>query len=91
MPKVRASSGMIGTTRWPIPLSRRRSRSRPAKAMVVDTWRLPEPALVASKTLGAGMGRSRWRRTTRLGMEPSSARRRSIMYSYSGEPSAGRQ
>ena len=89
MPNVRASSGMIGTTWRPICLSRRRSRSRPAKAIVVDTSRLPEPALGLSKTLAAGWGSCRLP-TSRLGSEPASARRRCIMYSNSGESSAGR-
>jgi len=35
MPKVRASSGMIGTIRLPISLSRVRLRIRRLKAMVV--------------------------------------------------------
>jgi hypothetical protein len=36
MPKVRASSGTMGTTNWPIALSRVRLVSRRTKAMVVD-------------------------------------------------------
>ena len=36
MPKVRASSGMMGTTREPNSPSRHRLRSRRVKAVVVD-------------------------------------------------------
>ena len=45
MPKVRASSGMIGTIRSPMTLSRSRLRSSLAKAIVVDTSCLPEPVM----------------------------------------------
>ena len=44
MPKVRASSGMMGTIRLPMPLSRIRLRIRRAKAIVVDASWVPEPA-----------------------------------------------
>ncbi len=43
MPKVRASSGMIGTMRLPNSLSRSRSFSSRAKAIVVAISCLPEP------------------------------------------------
>ena len=88
MPKVRASSGMIGTIRWPSPLSRSRLRSITANAMVVDTDRLPEPASNSASVLSAGAG-SGLARTTRWGSEPLRARRRSIMYSYSTESGGG--
>ena len=39
MPKVRASSGTMGTMRFPISLSRIRSERMFTKAMVVDTCR----------------------------------------------------
>ncbi len=89
MPKVRASSGMIGTIRWPSPLSRSRLRSITANAMVVDTDRLPEPASNSARVLSAGAG-SGLARTTRWGSEPFRARRRSIMYWYSTESGGGR-
>ena len=43
MPKVRASSGMIGTKRGPMFLSRIRSLSRRTNAMVVAACCLPDP------------------------------------------------
>jgi hypothetical protein len=45
IPKVRASSGMIGTIRCPNSLSRIRSLSSRTNAMVVATCCLPEPFL----------------------------------------------
>ena len=45
MPKVRASSGMIGTKRGPISGSRMRSLSSRTNAIVVATSCLPEPRL----------------------------------------------
>ena len=89
MPNVRASSGMIGTTRWPTVGSRRRLRSRTANAMVVDTGRPLDPEANSANVAGAGSG-SGLARTTRRGSEPAKARRRIIRYSCSGEPSAGR-
>ena len=43
MPKVRASSGMMGTTFLPMPGSRRSLLRRRAKAMVVETRVSAEP------------------------------------------------
>jgi hypothetical protein len=48
IPKVRASSGMIGTIRWPNSLSRMRSLSSRTNAIVVATCCLPEPFLTNS-------------------------------------------
>ena len=48
MPKVRASSGMIGTMRGPKSLSRMRSRSSRTNAIVVATCCLPDPRVVTS-------------------------------------------
>ena len=45
MPKVRASSGMIGTMRLPISLSRNNSLNVRTIAMVVATDWVPEPFL----------------------------------------------
>jgi len=88
MPNVRASSGMIGTTRAPMSSSRNRLRSSRVNTIVVDTACFPEPALNSVKMSGAGWGMG-LARVTRRGSEPSSARRRCIMYSYSGESVPG--
>ncbi|SHS86338.1 Uncharacterised protein [Mycobacteroides abscessus subsp. abscessus] len=48
MPKVRASSGMIGTMRLPMFLSRNSSLKVRTSAMVVATSCLPEPFLIES-------------------------------------------
>ncbi len=48
MPNVRASSGMIGTNRFPIPWSFIRSFSSRTKAIVVATACLPEPCFSSS-------------------------------------------
>ena len=59
--------------------------------MVVETARLARARRrSSSKTLASGWAAA-LARTTRLGSEPARARRRSIRYSYSGEPSAGRK
>src|ERR1041385_3932434 len=55
MPKVRASSGMIGTIRLPTVLSRSRFRSRRVNAMVVDAAAAPLPLENSANTLGAGV------------------------------------
>jgi hypothetical protein len=57
MPNVRASSGMIGTQRLPMPLSFMRSLSRRTKAIVVATFCLPEPRLMSPNAGESGMGR----------------------------------
>ena len=48
MPNVRASSGMIGTTRLPISGSLNRSRTSRTNAMVVAISCLPEPLVSTS-------------------------------------------
>jgi len=85
MPNVRASSGMIGTTRGPTCSSRARPRNRRVNPIVVDTSCPFDPA--RSSANGPSSGSSSGRRATvlRLGIEPSSALRRSIMYLYSIE------
>ena len=84
MPNVRASSGMIGTTRWPNSSSRARLRSRRVKAIVVDAGLLARAAgELGERLVGAAARAGGVSRTTRLGSEPSSAWRRSIMYWYS--------
>ena len=80
MPKVRASSGMMGTMRRPICSSRSSWRSSRTNAMVVDTSRpVPVPVLNSSYRSAGGSLRGLLR-TTRLGRQPPSAARRSIMY-----------
>src|SRR5205809_445628 len=57
MPKVRASSGTIGTMRLPISLSRTSAVSARTNAMVVEISRpSPEPLRSASKAAGGGVG-----------------------------------
>ena len=87
IPKVRASSGMIGTMRDPSSLSRMRLRRMRAKTIVVETgvW-LPASNSLSTASPGAGSGVAR---TTRLGIAPPSARRRSIRYSTSGDVGPG--
>lgn len=48
MPKVRASSGMIGTIRGPISLSRNTSLKVRTVAMVVATSCVPDPFFSAA-------------------------------------------
>jgi len=78
MPNVRASSGMIGTTRVPMFLSRKRFRSSRVNAIVVDAGALPEPFGNSAKTESSGSCGG-LARTARRGMDPPSERRRSIM------------
>ena len=62
MPKVRASSGMMGTTLDPNSPSRHRLRSRRVKAVVVDAGWPPEPASCSSNGAsdGGASGRRVW-------------------------------
>ena len=80
---------MMGTTREPMPGSRKRLRSRRAKAMVVETACFPDPARTSAKawspTGGSGLAL-----TTLLGMLPASALRLSMRYSWASVPGAGR-
>ena len=88
MPKVRASSGMIGTNRWPISLSFIRSLSSRTKAIVVATACLPEPFFRSPYASVAGSF-SGLARVIRRGTEPPSAARRSCMYLISSESGPG--
>src|SRR5205809_1039189 len=54
IPKVRASSGIIGTTRWPISLFRNNRLSRRTKAIVVETSSLPLLLLMSNVPAFAG-------------------------------------
>ena len=88
MPKVRDSSGTIGTTRLPKILSRITILSSRTKAIVVDISR---PSLVASKS-GAKVSKAGTGKLSalerRCGKYPPSSLRRARMYSNSGLPSA---
>ena len=87
MPNVRASSGMIGTMRGPSSLSRIRLRRMRLKTIVVDTgvWL---PLSNSASTSGAGAG-SGFDRTTRFGISPPSATRRSRRYWTSSDSGPG--
>ena len=88
MPKVRASSGMIGTNRSPITGSFIRSLRMRTNAIVVAIDCLPDPRRKSSKSESGGWG-SGLARTTRRGSTPPSAARRSFMYWISEESSPG--
>ena len=87
IPKVRASSGMIGTIRDPSSLSRMRFRRTRVKTIVVETA-VSEPAANSLSTVSAGFA-SGLDRTIRLGISPPSARRRSRRYWTSSESGPG--
>ena len=88
IPKVRNSSGTIGTMCLPRALSFISAPSTRTNAIVVEISR---PSLVAAvmeeNRSIAGTGRD-GARSLRDGTKPSSARRRASRYSCSGEPSA---
>ena len=88
MPKVRASSGMIGTNRSPITGSFIRSFRTRTNAIVVATDCLPEPRRYSAKTDSGGWG-SGLARTIRRGSTPPSAARRSCMYMISSDSGPG--
>ena len=67
MPKVRASSGTIGTTRGPNVSSRHRLRSSRVNAVVVDAACLPEPPSTSANALSAGSSIGRRAVVVRLG------------------------
>ncbi len=76
MPKVRASSGTIGTQRLPVASSRSRSLTRRTNAMVVAISWLPDPLARVSNGLAGGSGNAT-ACTLRAGAGPPSAARRS--------------
>mgnify|MGYP000252365403 CR=1 FL=1 len=53
--------------------------------MVVDAAMSPDPAVISEKVSGTGIESGRRATVVRLGSEPPSALRRSIMYWYSIE------
>ena len=75
MPKVRASSGTMGTTSLPISLSRLSVAMIRTIAMVVENSRFPPPSSWLSNAESAGTGRGSVR-LRRCGRGPPSARRR---------------
>jgi len=84
MPKVRASSGTMGTTRWPRRLSRKSLESMRAKAIVVLASPSPVPLKNSSNSSLGGSSTFTAAKPRRLGTLPPSARRRSSKYSTSG-------
>jgi hypothetical protein len=75
MPKVRASSGTMGTTRSPMPGSFTSVDNRRTKAIVVEISRCALPLSCAAKASSAGTGNCS-SVTRRLGRLPPSASRR---------------
>ena len=88
IPKVRASSGTIGTTNLPISLSRTKVDKIRTKAIVVEISRSPLDTNIFSKADSGGIVSSLPLRR-RAGTEPPIAARRSAMYSISGVSAAG--
>ena len=86
---MRASSGMIGTTRFPIDGSRSNVRTSRANAVVVLAFTVSPVPDWSSAYVSAAGNASGAERTTRSGSEPSSVRRRAIRYVYSGESVPG--
>ena len=70
---MRASSGMMGTTRGPMPGSRSRLRRSLAKAIVVDTCWSPEPLVELARRPRHPAWPAVFGRTTRRGSGPPSA------------------
>src|SRR3981189_1503196 len=87
MPKVRASSGMIGTQRGPMFLSFIRSLSSRTNAIVVATFCLPDPRLMSPNVAVGGICSGMWV-VRRCGTEPPSASRRAMTYCASSDSSA---
>ena len=88
MPKVRASSGTMGTTRLPMFLSLISVESMRTNAMVVDIPRLSVPLRMFSNALRSGTSSgAALRRLTRNG--PPMASVRCLRYCISGLPSGG--
>ena len=90
MPKVRASSGTIGTRRGPSTLSRVSKVSARTNAIVVDISRpAPVPSSSGANADSAGTGGVLSARRRRDGSAPPSAARRARKYSASGESDGG--
>ena len=89
MPKVRASSGTIGTTSLPISGWRSSFDNIRTNTAVVDALRLAVPCENSAKTSSSD-GRIAGAVTTRRGTAPPSAVRRSFKYAISRLFSSGR-
>ena len=89
MPKVRDSSGTMGTTNLPTFLSRTMVLSIRTNAMVVEISRSSEPLSCVSNALSAGISSGVALRL-RAGSEPPMASVRERRYFISGESSGGR-
>ena len=76
MPKVRLSSGTIGTTNLPMFLSRRSAFSARTKAIVVEICRSPVSLSSASKAERSGISSFGASSCWRTGNGPPSASRR---------------
>ena len=85
MPKVRPSSGIIGTICFPIILSFERIVNNRTNAIVVESSRLPVPSISSLKTdlSGTSIGVDR---SVLIGSGPPSTSRRSCKYLYSVLP-----
>ena len=91
MPKVRDSSGTIGTTRLPICLSRSSVVRIRTKAIVVEIVRSPVGLSWASNADSSGTGSVSLDLARRSGRNPPSASRRPRRYACSGLPSRARR
>jgi hypothetical protein len=88
MPKVRASSGTIGTMFLPMFLSFSSAVRMRTNAIVVEISRSPVPSSIAPNAERSGTASGGAVRT-RVGSEPPSEMRRSRMYFASSLSSAG--
>ena len=90
MPKVRDSSGIIGTM-WRFKFGSRTSADRMrTNAMVVEILRLPLPSSCGWNSDSGGASNGGLLKVRRAGRNPPNARRRSSRYCVSGESSGGR-
>ena len=89
MPKVRASSGTIGTTNLPMSGSRSSFDSSRTNTIVVEAARPSVPLANSSKISGFAGAGSGVVLLLRIGSEPPSAFRRSLRYETSGLLSSG--
>ena len=89
MPKVRASSATMGTTRGPMFLSRKSEVRIRTKAMVVDSSRSPLLLSCVSNADSGGAGSGSALRRRR-GSPPPNSWRRCLSHLISGLSSGGR-
>ncbi|MNC40114.1 hypothetical protein D3C75_888050 [compost metagenome] len=88
MPKVRASSGMIGTMRLPRSLSLTSCERMRTKAMVVEISRSPVPSRIALRVSSGGVGMLKLL-LRRCGTKPPSFSRLFSRYFISGLSGSG--